>query len=102
MLVRVSVNNPIKNNMAEGKTETYLVILWTRGSNKNCLQEFMIHGQHKQFKKFCRYALSLMDRKPNEVPSAYYKPSRLIDAFVKTERTNGAPSPGCIVAGTIV
>ena len=43
-----------------------------------------------------------MDRKPNEVPSAYYKPSRLIDAFVKTERTNGAPSPGCIVAGTIV
>lgn len=52
--------------------------------------------------KFCRYALSLMDRKPNEEPSAYYKASRLIDAFVKTERTNGASSPGCIVVGTIV
>jgi hypothetical protein len=32
----------------------------------------------------------------------HYKASRVIDALVKTESTNGASSPGCIVVGTIV
>lgn len=32
----------------------------------------------------------------------HYKASRVIDALVKTESTNGASSPGCIVVGIIV
>lgn len=53
--------------------------------------------------KFRKYALGQMDKKPTEEPfSSCYKTSRDIDAFVKTERTNGASSPGCIVVGTIV
>lgn len=31
-----------------------------------------------------------------------YKGSRVTDALVKTERTKGASSPGCMVVGTMV
>lgn len=37
-----------------------------------------------------------------EAINADYKGSKLMDAFVNTESTNGASSPGCMVVGTIV
>lgn len=44
--------------------------------------------------------INLTNQNSNGV--AVYRASRVIDALVNTERTNGASSPGCIVVGTIV
>lgn len=52
--------------------------------------------------KLCRPAEILKDQNSTEASPLYYKASRIIDALVKTERTNGASSPGCMVVGTIV
>jgi hypothetical protein len=38
----------------------------------------------------------------NQSLGTIYKASKVIDALVKTDSTNGASSPGCIVVGTIV
>lgn len=78
------------------------MILYTE-VQQNLPAGFRDPRQPKQFKNSANTLSVQWTKKPTEEPfSSYYKASRDIDAFVKTERTNGASSPGCIVVGTIV